>query len=119
MKYLNTTLKNLKMKLKKFPIKLIKYYQMYISPLLGNNCRYYPSCSEYTKIKFENDSFIRAFFDSLKRFLTCNQLFEGGIDFPVIKKELKPSIIIKKPKIKYWLIPKGNNKYIIIKAENE
>jgi len=88
--------------------------------MLGNNCRYYPSCSEYAKIEFENDKLIRAVFKSLIRILTCNQLFKGGIDFPVVDKKLKHrSFFIKKPKIKYWLIPtEKKDKYIIIKAEN-
>jgi len=113
-------LKNLDESLKRLLIKLIKFYQLFISPMLGNNCRYYPSCSEYTKIEFENDNLIRAFFKSTKRILTCNQLFRGGIDYPVVKKEIKTSFFIRKPIIKYWLIPTHKkNEYIIIKAENE
>ena len=30
-------------------IKIIEFYQKNISPLLGHNCKYYPTCSEYTK----------------------------------------------------------------------
>ena len=33
--------------LTKIIIKIIKFYQYLISPLLGNNCRYLPTCSEY------------------------------------------------------------------------
>ena len=39
----------------KFIINLINIYKYLISPLLGNNCRFLPTCSEYTKesiIKF-------------------------------------------------------------------
>ena len=111
-------MKNLKTSLKEWPIKLIKFYQSFISPMLGNNCRYYPSCSEYTKIEFENDNFLRAFFKSTLRILTCNQLFKGGIDYPVVKKKIKTNFFIKKPVIKYWLIPVNKkDEYIIIKAE--
>ena len=28
-------------------IKIIKFYKLFISPYLGNNCRYLPTCSEY------------------------------------------------------------------------
>jgi len=107
------------MNLKNLPVKLIEFYQSFISPMLGNNCRYYPSCSEYTKIEFENDTLIRAIYKSSLRLLTCNQLFRGGIDFPVIKKNIKTGFYIKKPRIKYWLVPTSKkDKYIIIKAEN-
>jgi len=87
--------------------------------MLGNNCRYYPSCSEYAKMEFENDNLFRAFYKSLIRFLSCNQLFKGGIDFPVVKRKIKTDFFIKKPAIKYWLVPTDKkDKYVLIKAEN-
>lgn len=105
--------------LKNLPVKLIRIYQLFISPMLGNNCRYYPSCSEYAIMEFENDNFAKAFIKTLLRILRCNQLFRGGIDFPVVKKKIKVNFFIKKPKIKYWLIPANKkDEYIIIKVEN-
>jgi putative membrane protein insertion efficiency factor len=85
--------------------------------MLGNNCRYYPSCSEYAKIEFETDNLFRAFYKTTKRVLTCNQLFKGGIDYPVIYRKIK-NPVYKKTEVKYWLIPKEKNKFIVIKAEN-
>ncbi|ACM92250.1 protein of unknown function DUF37 [Nautilia profundicola AmH] len=112
-------MQNLKKIFKKLLIKLINIYQIYLSPMLGDNCRYYPSCSEYTKIEFENDNLFRAVYKSTKRILTCNQLFRGGIDYPVVKKQIKTDFFIKKPNFKYWLIPTDKkDEYIIIKAEN-
>ena len=104
------------MSLKNLLVKLIKFYQFFISPMLGSNCRYYPSCSEYAIIEFENDKIYRAFFNTCVRILTCNQFFKGGIDYPVIKKEIKKSFFIKKPNIKYWLVPIKKNKFKIIKV---
>ena len=107
------------MNLKKLFIKLIKIYQYFISPMFGANCRYYPTCSEYAILEFENDSFFRAFFKSIFRILRCNQFFKGGIDYPIIKKNIKP--IYMKKEVKYWLIPLKNskNKFYLIKAKNE
>jgi putative membrane protein insertion efficiency factor len=86
--------------------------------MLGNNCRYYPSCSEYAKMEFENDSLLRAVYKTAIRILTCNQLFKGGIDYPVVKRKMKKSFFIKRPEIKYWLIPTNKkDEYIVIKAE--
>ncbi|WP_035003207.1 MULTISPECIES: membrane protein insertion efficiency factor YidD [unclassified Lebetimonas] len=102
--------------LKKLLIKSIDLYQLFISPMLGNNCRYYPSCSEYSKIQFELNNPLKAFIVSIKRILTCNQLFKGGIDYPVIELNLK-NIKYKKLPVKYWLIPLKKNKYYVIKAE--
>ncbi|AZV46527.1 membrane protein insertion efficiency factor YidD [Nautilia sp. PV-1] len=111
-------MKNFMKSLKNLPLKLISFYQLFISPLLGNNCRYYPSCSEYAKIELENDTFLRAVFKSTVRFLTCNQLFKGGIDFPVVKRKIKTTFFIKKPKLKYWLVPTNKkDQYIVIKVE--
>jgi len=106
------------MKLKKLLVKFVDFYQYFISPVLGNNCRYYPTCSEYAKIEFEtNDNLLYAFFKTTKRVLTCNQLFDGGIDYPIIYKNLK-NIKYKKVKVKYWLVPLKKNKFIVIKADN-
>jgi putative membrane protein insertion efficiency factor len=102
--------------LKKLLLKSIDAYQIFISPMLGNNCRYYPSCSEYAKIEFELNSPLNAFIKSVKRILTCNQFFRGGIDYPVVELKIK-NIQYKKLKVKYWLVPIKGNKFIVIKAE--
>ncbi|NPA10911.1 MAG: membrane protein insertion efficiency factor YidD [Epsilonproteobacteria bacterium] len=104
------------MSLKKLPIALINAYR-YISPAFGQKCRYYPTCSEYAIWEFETDNPVSAFIKSALRILRCNQLFKGGIDYPLIKKNFTP-MCGKKMKIKYWLIPKGD-KFIVIKVRNE
>lgn len=38
---------------KKILIWIIKKYQKWISPRIGNHCKYYPTCSEYTKQAIE------------------------------------------------------------------
>ena len=104
--------------LKKLLINSVKFYKYFISPMLGNNCRYYPSCSEYALWEIENDNLFRAFLKSFFRILRCNQFFRGGIDYPVVKKEITP-IYGKKEKIKYFLVPINKNKFYVIKAEDE
>jgi len=104
--------------LKKLSVKLIRAYRYFISPMLGNNCRYYPTCSEYAIWEFENENFFKAFVKTLLRILRCNQLFRGGIDYPVIKKKINP-VFGKKVKVIYWLVPKEKDKYYLIKVNNE
>ena len=96
---------------------LIRVYQYFISPIIPAKCRYYPSCSEYAIIEFEKENFFVAFLKTLKRILTCNQLFEGGIDYPVVKFVFKKCYVKrhKKIKIKYFLIPISKNKVKVIK----
>ncbi|MCK5883408.1 MAG: membrane protein insertion efficiency factor YidD [Bacteriovoracaceae bacterium] len=61
-------------------IYIFKFYQMGISPYLGSNCRYHPSCSEYAIQSFQKFSFLKALWYSLLRILRCNKLFPGGYD---------------------------------------
>jgi len=112
-------------KLKNFYIAPIKGYQ-YISKMLPASCRYYPTCSEYAKWQFEFNLPHKAFVASSTRILRCNQLFKGGIDYPVVEfNPQKPSCILTfnteygKIDILYWFIPKNsessNTCYYIIK----
>ena len=68
-------------------IKLIKVYRYIISPLLGNSCRYLPTCSEYSIEALETYGLTKGIFISLKRILSCHPWGKSGHD--PIKKELK------------------------------
>jgi putative membrane protein insertion efficiency factor len=94
----------------------IKAYQ-YISKMLPSSCRYYPSCSHYGVWQFDTNRADRAFLATVARILRCNQLFRGGIDYPVIVYKPKPLLCLCRSKIrvKYWFVPKKNNRYYVIK----
>ncbi len=74
---------------------IIKTYQFFISPLLGNRCRYLPTCSEYFIEALKTHGLIRGFNLGMKRILKCHpfkSLGGGeGIDFvpSTNKKEIK------------------------------
>jgi len=111
------------MKFKKFFIAPIKGYQ-YISRMLPANCRYYPTCSEYAKWQFQFNTPHRALAASTLRILRCNQLFDGGIDYPVVHfapartaKSLDINHFCGKMKVTYWLVPKEESRllYYVIK----
>jgi len=61
-------------------ILLIKIYRLFISPLLGKNCIYTPSCSEYGIIALRKHGIFKGIFLTAKRILRCNSLFKGGYD---------------------------------------
>ncbi|MCH1443789.1 MAG: membrane protein insertion efficiency factor YidD [Flavobacteriaceae bacterium] len=61
-------------------ILLIKIYRLFISPLLGKNCIYTPSCSEYGIIALRKHGIFKGSFLTAKRILKCNSLFKGGYD---------------------------------------
>lgn len=70
--------------LKKSLILLIRLYQIFLSPILGHNCRFYPSCSKYAQIAIEHHGIIRGIWLSLRRLLKCHPWHDGGFD-PVPK----------------------------------
>ena len=61
-------------------ITLIRLYRIFISPLLGNNCRHTPTCSEYGIIALKKHGVFKGIFLTAKRILKCNPLFKGGYD---------------------------------------
>ena len=90
-------------------------YQKFFTLIGYGSCRYYPTCSEYARIHFENSPISTAFYHTFTRILRCNQLFEGGIEYPEIKKiDTKPGEL-RLEEIKYWLVPNKKNRYYIIK----
>ena len=72
-------------------IKLIKGYRFLISPLLGQSCRYLPTCSEYSIEALKEFGLTKGIFMSFKRVLSCHPIkFLGGGDgFDPVKKEMK------------------------------
>ena len=66
-------------------IAIIKIYKFFISPLLGDNCRFYPSCSSYSIEAFEKHGVFIGFYLTLRRLLKCHPFHKGGID-PVPEK---------------------------------
>lgn len=64
---------------------IIKGYRRSISPLLGRNCRYLPSCSEYALGAVEGHGAIRGTWLALRRLGRCHPWREGGYD-PVPEK---------------------------------
>ncbi|MFA5527066.1 MAG: membrane protein insertion efficiency factor YidD [Peptostreptococcales bacterium] len=59
---------------------LINCYQKFISPLKGNSCRFYPSCSAYTKQAIIKYGAIKGTFLGIKRILKCHPFHPGGYD---------------------------------------
>lgn len=69
----------------------VKSYQYLVSPLLGNNCRFHPSCSEYTIEALQEHGCLYGSLLSVKRICKCQPFHSGGLD-PVPDKCLnKPS----------------------------
>jgi uncharacterized protein len=58
----------------------IKLYQKTVSPLTGQRCRYYPSCSEYAVQSISKFGILRGLVLAGWRLLRCNPFSRGGFD---------------------------------------
>lgn len=71
----------------KLVITLLKSYQRFISPLLGSNCRFTPTCSTYAIEATSRFGVIKGGWLASKRILRCHPFNDGGEDpVPPIKK---------------------------------
>ena len=59
-------------------------YQTFLSPLLGNRCRFSPGCSQYAREAFEHHGFFRGLVIAGVRLLRCHPFGRSGYD-PVLK----------------------------------
>lgn len=68
------------MKFRTFLIKLIDFYQKHVSPLLGNKCVFYPSCSEYSKQAINKYGPLKGIYLGFLRILHCHPWQKKHID---------------------------------------
>ena len=73
-----------------FLIFLIKTYQLILSSFLKSNCRYLPTCSEYSITALQEHGLILGLYYATKRIFSCHPLGGHGHD-PVPKKLMKDS----------------------------
>ena len=70
-----------------FPfIVIIKFYQILISPLLGSNCRFQPTCSKYCMDSLKVWGLFKGLYLSMKRIIKCHPWGGKGYD-PVPRKD--------------------------------
>ena len=72
-------------------IKLIKGYKYLISPLLGQSCRYLPTCSDYSIEALKTYGFFKGSLKSIKRIFSCHPIkfLGGGEGFDPVNKKIK------------------------------
>ena len=59
---------------------LVRVYQLVLSPLLGNRCKYHPTCSQYAIDALREHGFVRGTVLAGWRLLRCNPWSHGGVD---------------------------------------
>lgn len=58
----------------------IRVYQIFLSPLLGRNCRFHPTCSQYAFEAISRFGVLRGIWLSVKRLVKCGPWHPGGYD---------------------------------------
>ena len=66
--------------MKKILIKLLDFYKAAISPYMGNNCRFVPTCSVYAKEAIIKHGALKGLGLAIWRVLRCNPFSKGGYD---------------------------------------
>ena len=75
--------------IKKLIISIIKLYKLFISPYMGHNCRYLPTCSDYFIDSINHLGVAKGLIKGIKILLSCHPIkFLGGGDgFDPVKKK--------------------------------
>ena len=66
--------------MRKLFILLIRGYQIALSPVFGQHCRYTPTCSTYAIEAINHHGALKGGWLALKRLVSCNPWHEGGYD---------------------------------------
>ncbi len=61
-------------------ILIIRFYQYFISPMLGKNCKYLPTCSQYCMDAIRIHGAFAGVWLGIKRILKCHPFGHGGYD---------------------------------------
>ena len=78
--------------MKRLLMAMIRWYQRYLSPLLGPHCIYTPTCSEYAMEAIQKHGVIKGTGLAIWRILRCNPFMKGGYDPVPEPKKHKESI---------------------------
>jgi len=77
--------------MRKILVKLIRGYRLVLSPWMGNQCRFYPTCSVYAEQAIHRHGSLKGSWLAGARLLKCHPWHPGGID-PVPEKTSLPDI---------------------------
>ena len=61
-------------------VTIVRFYQLTLSAVLGNRCRFYPSCSQYTIEAIQKFGPVKGVVMGSRRILRCQPFCEGGFD---------------------------------------
>ncbi|WP_460239625.1 membrane protein insertion efficiency factor YidD [Aurantivibrio plasticivorans] len=62
-------------------VRLIQLYRLILSPIMGQQCRFYPTCSHYGEEAFRRHGFLKGSWLTAKRLGKCHPWHPGGFDY--------------------------------------
>lgn len=68
--------------------RIVRGYQLLISPVLGPRCRFHPTCSEYSRQALQRFGLLHGGWLSIRRVARCHPFCDGGYD-PVPGRETR------------------------------
>lgn len=66
--------------MKRILVGIIRGYQLFVSPVIGSNCRFYPTCSHYALEAIQKHGALKGSWLGVRRIGRCHPWNEGGID---------------------------------------
>ncbi|MGX6978697.1 membrane protein insertion efficiency factor YidD [Vagococcus elongatus] len=75
--------------MKRLLLKLVHFYQKYISAGRPASCRYHPTCSQYMADAVTYHGALKGFLMGIARILRCHPFVKGGIDYVPLRFTLK------------------------------
>jgi putative membrane protein insertion efficiency factor len=66
--------------MKRAALLAIRLYQLTLAPLVGGQCRFYPSCSAYTREAIDKYGLFKGVILGSRRLLRCHPFHPGGVD---------------------------------------
>jgi hypothetical protein len=77
---------------KRAALAVIRLYQLTLSPFIGRQCRFHPTCSHYAAEAIANFGVLRGSWLALRRLLRCHPFHPGGFDpVPPVSSPVKES----------------------------
>jgi len=68
--------------MKNIIIGFIKFYKLFLSPILPNSCKFYPTCSDYMILSIDKYGILKGLLKGVWRIIRCNPISKGGVDYP-------------------------------------
>ena len=66
--------------MKRFALKLIRFYQLALSPVMLPSCRFTPTCSQYTYEAVSEFGLVKGVWLGVRRLARCHPFHPGGYD---------------------------------------